>query len=118
MDAVDYLKTLNRICKEKEWGSSCMDCPGVHICGVRIYNATQEEMDKAINAVEEWAKEHPAKTRQSELMKLIPNAKTINGIINVYPCLIDPLYDESPMGECTGSDCDQCRRKYWSEEIE
>lgn len=118
MDAVEYLKTLKRICEEKEWGSSCMDCPAVHICGGTICHATQEEMAEALKTIEAWEEEHQAKTRQSELLKLIPNAKMMDGAINAYPCLIDPLYDESPMGECTGSDCDQCRRKYWSEEIE
>lgn len=115
MDAVDYLKTLNRICKEKEWGSSCMDCPGVHICGVRIYNATQEEMDKAINAVEEWAKEHPAKTRQSEFLKLFPNTNLKIGIPAIEPCLIG----KEKLEDCEKYDsCWECTREYWLEEIE
>lgn len=109
MDAVEYVKTRHRLCATF---LRCTNCPLKGNCG------SPTDPEGNVKAVEEWAKEHPAKTRQSELLKLIPNAKMIDGAINVYPCLIDPLYDESHMGECTGRDCDQCRKKYWTEEIE
>ena len=109
MDAVEYLKARKRMCK----ALSCDSCPICENCG----NAEIDPL-KAVEAVDQWAKEHPAKTRQSEFLKLIPNAKMIKGAINVFPCLIDPLYDESSIGKCNGRDCDQCRREYWTEEIE
>lgn len=116
MDAVEYLKTVRRLCNE--YTPICPDCPAFYVCGDRIYYATQEKMAEALNDVEAWKEEHPAKTRQSELLKLIPNAKMIKGAINVFPCLIDPLYDENHMGECGGRDCDLCRSEYWTEDIE
>lgn len=119
MDAVDYLKTLRRICKE--FNPVCPDCPAFPLCGAsgdHIQFATPEKITKAVEDVESWKKEHPAKTRQSEFLKLIPNAKITNGSINVYPCLIDHLYDEMYMGECNDENCDQCRKEYWLEEIE
>ena len=117
MDAVEYLKTLKRICEEKEWGSSCMDCPGVRICGVRIYNATQEEMDKAINAAEEWAKEHQPKNRNREFLNMFPHALTLFGVVDILPCNIDTRkYKDDECNKFLS--CEECRRKYWTEEIE
>lgn len=116
MDAVEYLKTLRRICKEKEWGSSCMDCPAVHICGGTICHATQEEMAEALKTIEAWEEEHPAKTRQNEFLKMFPRADMPVGIINIKPCEVDiEVYHK----ECGNFDsCWPCMRKYWLEEIE
>lgn len=110
MDAVEYLRAFYRMCDSNKY---CSSCEAIGVC-----QHDCEKAEQMVEIVEEWAKEHPAKTRQSELLKLIPNAKMMDGAINVYPCLIDPLYDERHMGECGGRDCDQCRREYWTEEIE
>lgn len=122
MDAVEYLNQVKRMCNGFELCSECPlfsgSIPRRCMENIVFYRSDDFDAGMLVEKVEKWAKEHPKKTRQSELMKLIPNAKTINGIINVYPCSIDPLYDESPMGECTGEDCDKCRRKYWTEGIE
>lgn len=123
MDAVEYLNQVKRICNGFEL---CSACPLYYESGptrcmadvATLISNGFDDVSMLAEKVEKWVKEHPKKTRQSELMKLIPNAKTINGIINVYPCSIDPLYDESPMGECNGRDCDQCRKEYWMEEVE
>lgn len=104
MDAVEYVKIKHKMCATFP---RCTNCPLKGNC------ETPNDPEGNVKAVEEWAKEHPAKTRQSEFLKLIPNAKMINGAINVFPCLIDPL-----IGECNGRDCDQCRKEYWTEEIE
>lgn len=110
MDAVEYLKQLKRMCNSK----GCNECPlrtnndAVRPCVP--YEFKDEKM--AVEIVEKWAKEHPVKTRQSILLDFFPNARMTNGVVNVYPCTIDPLV------ECNGGDCDQCRRKYWTEEIE
>ena len=113
MDAVEYIKTLRRICKEHEHDPSCMDCPAVHICGVKIYHATQEEMGEAMKAIEAWKEGHPAKTRQDEFMKMFPNVFIINGCIVISPCIIDTSIYKT----CIHS-CEECSRKYWMKEIE
>ena len=69
--------------------------------------------DEAVAIVERWAKEHPRKTRQSELLKMFPRASI--GEDGILPC---PLIYDSEIS-CEGvSDCDLCKRDFWLEEVE
>jgi len=107
MDAVEYLKARIRMCRSY---SPCSDCPLNNNC-------TNDEITDpltVIEAVERWAKEHPAKTRQDEFMKMFPNVHTYNGVIVIAPCTID----KSIYGTKCIHSCDECTRKYWTEEIE
>jgi hypothetical protein len=70
-----------------------------------------KSIEETISKVEQWAKDHPAKTRQSEFLKLFPNA-AINeddGALNIRPCHVD---DDIECGIARKS-CDDCRREYW-----
>lgn len=112
MDAVEYLKQLKRMCK----GKQCNECPlRKTIYAVRPcvpYELEDEKM--TVEIVEKWAKEHPVKTRQDEFMKMFPNVHTYNGVIDIAPCTID----KSIYGTKCIHSCDECTRKYWTEEIE
>ena len=71
--------------------------------------------DKANEIILNWCKEHPIKTRQSEFLKMFPNAHTFNnGIVAVCPKHIDTTYNECKTKET----CDTCRKEYWLEEVE
>ena len=72
--------------------------------------------EKAVEIVEQWAKEHPANTRQSEFLKLFPNAKIDNGAIDIGPCAIDSYY--KPHNKCIDTPCEECRKNYWLSEVE
>lgn len=120
MDAVEYLKTLKRICKEHN--PMCPDCPAFPLCGASgdyIRFATPEKITKAVEDVESWRKEHPTKTRQSEFLKMFPNAILNDGTPHtppIKPCLLEPLFLAA---KCENPDsCLACRRKFWTEEIE
>lgn len=67
------------------------------------------------SAVERWAKVHPTKTRQTEFLKQFPRAVLDDaGSINFCPLKIDSAY-----GDCKCYEhCSNCRRAYWSKEIE
>ena len=116
MDTVEFIKQINRLCEAQE---DCKDCPLIgHACDVNTatimscYNI--ESVQKMVQIVEQWAKEHPVKTRQSEFLKLFPNA-TIDeddGILCIKPCTI-----EGSIGCTNGKGCDGCRRKYWLTEV-
>ena len=112
MDAVVVLKTIASMCRSYE---RCSDgCPlyGICICSTR-YEANPELI---VAAVEEWRKEHPAKTRQSEFLKIIPNTYIdTDGNIGVSPCAVDKKFREE---KCGDYGCVECARKYWTEEIE
>lgn len=67
--------------------------------------------------VEKWAKEHPAKTRQSEFLKMFPDAPIYpdTGLVRVSPCQVD----RALCGNCpTGTNCIKCRKKFWLAEVE
>ena len=101
MDAVEYLKTLQRL-------------RGVEICtGLRNNN-----LEEAVALVEQWAKEHPIKTRQSVFLEQWPNAEfDCQGVIAIDPCDVDKtMYGKD--GDCYNGECDDCRRKFWLAEVE
>ena len=66
------------------------------------------------SAVERWAKVHSTKTRQTEFLKLYPNAqKDVKGLINICPRKLQVGFSCEPY-----NDCDECRKTFWSKEIE
>ncbi len=106
MDAVKYLREFARMCAEY---SICKGCPiGDREC--RIMEA--QEPEKIVAIVEKWAKEHPEKTRQSRFLKEFPNVqRTKDGTIGICPQCVDTSM------ECEKATCEECKQKYWSEEI-
>lgn len=111
MDAVEYVKTQFRLCRSKD---SCSECPLQDKENCCCIMDTIEYVEKAVQIVEQWAKEHPVKTRQSEFLKMFPNAviDEDDGILCIRPCLID-----ESIGCTNGKGCDGCRRKYWLTEV-
>lgn len=121
MDIVEFFQTVNRLCKNR----SCAECPickkgmSKDMCMVRrtvmLGDASVESIEEMISTVEEWAKGHPAKTRQSEFLKRFPSAmiNRSDGILCISPCSI-----EGKRTGCTnGKSCGDCRRDYWLTEV-
>ena len=108
MDAVQFLREKHRMCKTHE---NCDDCILYGICsGDEIVGIEQE----VVEIVEEWSNEHPVKTRQSEFLKLFPDADISTGHVNVCP---NSLYK----GACICSKyptCISCRHEFWLQEVE
>lgn len=107
MDAIYFVKQLRRM---NEQG-----VPKNHF----IYPCTNQETDspeEVVAEVEEWAKEHPPKTRQSVFLEQFPNAPIYTNTHNVAldPCLVDTTL----RGHCpTRRGCDICRREFWMQEV-
>lgn len=127
MDAVEFLKAKNRMCKTFD---SCSGRDGGAICelyaksnekGLSCADYANDYPEEAVEIVERWAKEHPRKTRQSEFLKIFPRVSmTSNGTIDFCPESFDeefacPEKGKFYRGEC---ECLDCRRKYWLEEVE
>ena len=114
MDAVEFVKTVNRICKK-----GCKKCPVCKdgVCMVVFdNNAIKRGIKETISKVEQWAKDHPAKTRKSELLKMFPNAQMVN--IERTFCvahfdITKKCKETSPSDE----QCTACRYKFWNEEV-
>lgn len=105
MDAVEFLEQL----KKRSKGNP--DYYGEEL------NIAHIEPISLVSKVEQWAKEHPAKTRQSVFLEQFPNAPIYTNTHNVAldPCLVDTAL----RGHCpTGRGCDICRREFWMQEVE
>lgn len=96
-----------RMCKFYE---DCTNCPIAHtaaLCNLDIV----EQPDRANEIILKWCKEHPIKTRQSEFLKMFPNARTCNGVIDICPISFGM--------ECSiGDNCSECEKEYWLAEVE
>lgn len=121
MDAIQFLKTVGRICKTNN--GKCDECQlDKYPCSAYINCIRGVEPDKDIEEMvkiaDKWAKDHPVKTRQSELLKMFPNAD----LTRLLPCMIEK--DKRPMwcGKYAdfgaNSCCDECRYAYWNEEVD
>ena len=115
VDAVEFLKGYDRMCKSS---NSCMDCclncgnNGTgRACSVYIRKCLEE----AIQKIKIWLKNHQNTTRQSEFLKLFPEARLEDGVLEIHPCKVDKTYEEE-FCEAFYS-CKECKRNYWLKEI-
>lgn len=108
MDALEFIKAVTRMLKS-----------GMIDCAIQKYISAQKKNDYEgmVKAAEQWAAEHPVKTRQSVFLEQFPNAPIYTNTHNVAldPCLVDTAL----RGHCpTGRGCDICRREFWLAEVE
>ena len=114
MDAVEFLKALGRLCNNYLCGDNC---PLIDICD----DVSDDGYVRKVQIVEKWAKEHPAKTRQSEFLKQWPDAEIgDDGYPSVAPCqLYKDIEEKDENGVCCKNcGCAECRRDFWLKEIE
>lgn len=115
MDAVKFIQERKRMCNDRP----CVDCPlfAVHqldsLIDCKMW--CMDHPEASVTVVEKWAEEHPRKTRQSEFLERWPNAKmnTDTGTVDVMPC-----YLEKGMLKVCASNCYDCRREFWLQEVE
>lgn len=100
MDAVEFLNQYSR-----------MVASGVQPFAIPP-NLPYEEI---VRCVDQWAKEHPVKTRQSEFLKMYPNAVVMTGgVLCVRPCDVDNTIKNL----CKTTNCGVCRRDFWLQEVD
>ena len=120
MKPQDFVKEYSRLCDAYRLPqkSACRtDCPFINMRCAFPENVNinhPERFEKTYNIVEKWSDTHPVKTRQSEFLKMFPNAviDEDNGILCIRPCDIDER-----IGCTNGKGCDDCFRKYWLTEV-
>ena len=106
MDAVEFIKQVRRMGKQK---------------GEAICFKLEEKDTEIVEQVEQWAKEHPEKTRQSEFLKQWPDAEiSDDGLPTVAPCQLNiELLQCESQDDCENRGvCGICRRDFWLKEIE
>ncbi len=128
MDAVAYFKAYARMCdsfdsKNNITGKPCVGCPLDDIGRGCHMNDLTNNAEKCVAAVEKWAKEHPVKTRQSEFLKMFPNARIeSDGMPSICPIVVDKRCHnkDDDVLFCLVRDeeeCRKCRRDFWLAEI-
>ena len=112
MDAVEFLKTLCRMCNRE-----CSECELGKRLGVLDTCALWQKAnpEEAVAILEQWAKEHPIKTRQSVFLEHYPGARiTIDGFL--HACPMEAFSDTGI--NCNKQICSECRKAFWSAEVE
>ena len=106
MDAIKFVKQLRRM---NEQG-----VPKKRF----IYPCAGQETDspeEVVAEVEEWAKEHPAKTRQSVFLEHYPGARILaHGCLNVCPMNV---FSDTDIN-CNAQPCIECKKAFWLAEVE
>lgn len=104
MDAVEFLEQL------KKRSKSNPDYYGEEL------NIAHIEPISLVSQVEQWAAEHPIKTRQSEFLKMFPGADVgeTDSCLTLCPCNI---YGKMRK-ECGTPKCSECRKAFWLAEDE
>lgn len=109
MDAVEFLEQL------KKRSKSNPDYYGEEL------NIAHIEPISLVSQVEQWAAEHPVKTRQSEFLKQWPETGLMqDGVIMICPLMISAAYRDGN-GACNkrqSDTCADCKREFWSAEVE
>lgn len=125
MDAIEYIKEAKRLCKSrhvcKSVSDKCLLLDENGHCTANIWNAdTIEGIEKTVQIVEKWLKANPIKTRQSEFLKMFPNAD-MQRICALFPCVMDQTIRPARCAKYKSSNspskCVECRNDYWLAEI-
>ena len=104
MDAVEFLDKVDRLSKRGATEEKMR------------YNdyRTARDNTRAVKFVERWDAEHPVKTRQSEFLKLFPNAQTDSGCLNACPM---DVFGNTGI-DCNKRTCFECKKEFWMQEVE
>ena len=115
MDAVEFFKTINRLCKNQ----GCKECPANKIgtCLIGFSDNSVKNIEKIIPKLEQWAEDHPVKTRQSEFLKMFPKATICNNVLSLCPKFYCLNFLGTDFQECKATNCDKCRCEYWLAEV-
>lgn len=120
MDANKFMSEFRRLCDSYY---RCSDCPlgkDKRICGYYPGRYTQEAISAVIKTVEEWSAAHPCRTRQRVFLEQYSEAAIdMHGVLQICPMVISTTYRDSD-GECVNptKKCEDCRREFWSQEVE
>lgn len=111
-----FFEELDRMCKTVNKYGEAEDCvfykPNYGCCGYMHW--LPDGVEKTVTVLQKWSDEHPRKTRQSEFLKMYPNAMLCEGeYLNIAPCHLDRNIRKG----CSES-CINCHREYWLAAVE
>ena len=109
MEAVEFLEQM------KKRSKSNPDYYGEEL------NIAHIEPISLVSQVEQWAAEHPIKTRQSVFLEQYPEARlSKDGVLLICPRTISSAYrnEEGTCNIANHGTCADCRREFWLAEVE
>lgn len=129
MDALEFLKYAKKMCArysdERNGAGFCQGCPALigedEIC-ILNYQYKSCEPDKAVETVEKYAKEYPIETNQDRFLKIFPEARQKDGLIDICPRTVSKEHrsKSTEYGGCglysLKYNCEQCSKKFWLSE--
>ena len=112
MDAVKFIKAIKQ-----------MLSAGANNSTVQKYISAYKKNDceGMVKAAEQWAADHPAKTRQSVFLEQYPEARlSKDGVLLICPRTISSAYrnEEGTCNIANHGTCADCRREFWLAEAE
>ena len=113
MDALEFIRERNRMCKS--FGVECKNCPANKDSRCIDINLDEE----IVPIVEKWSKENPHKTRLDVFLEQHPEEKlNVREVLDLCP--ITSATYEYGSGHCKNPDksCGLCRREFWLEKVE
>lgn len=119
MDAVEFIKERSRMCKS--FDKYCYGCPAWDgSCKLGTGTYLKCEAAKQVEIVEEWSAAHPRKTRQSVFLEQWPDTQ-LDKKGNVIICPKQLCRGEEfnkLIAACRGTNCYECRRKFWGKVVQ
>ncbi len=105
-----------RMCRAHKGCKSCLLSYDVNKMGVACWYMIRDYPDKSNEIILKWCKEHPIKTRQSELLKAFPNVPIDSETVSICPLDFDKRFDVETCHSY--EDCTACKKEYWLAEVE
>lgn len=122
MDALKFLSEAKRMCDQHT--EPCNTCAANEFCCFTPEFPSEfgktTQMQKIVELVEMWSKEHPRKTRQSVFLEQWPGARVGgDGLLAICPGALSADYRGSN-GGCIDPEkrCVDCHREFWMQEVE
>lgn len=105
MDAVKFIKAMQQML-----GAGANDSTAQKYISAYKKN----DCEGMVEAAEQWAKEHPIKTRQSVFLEHYPNARFFSGCLNACP---RDVFGDTEIN-CNKQPCHECKTAFWLAEVE
>ena len=113
-----FLKELKRMCNKyrcTKYNASCSGCEIYQHCyDSSCYGFVKNNPLKAVEIVQKWSDEHPIKTRQSEFLKMFPEAVMSDDVVFLCPRQVNMSFP----CENKSKYCYECKKGYWLSEVE
>ena len=116
MDAIKFIKEANKMCNSHDF---CNGCPAFDSLGpCKILHSNNYSAEEKLSIVEEWAKKHSIKTRQSVFLEQWPESEIDeSGVLMLCPMTVS-TDRRNRHGDCSTLNCTDCRREFWMQEVE